>query len=209
MGSTIVLGTTANPARTKAAGKWFILQGGSLAGQGQSTAGEPPNKISAMNETYAMLSAMITPAIFLTANASLIISTSNRVSRVVDRIRVLNDQADQFDRGVTDLDLTNERMNHCQDQLHRLQQRSDRLRFALTALYLAFSSFVGTSLALALDTMLSMSLVALPTLLAMVGVGLLLFASVNLVREALAALRSNRLEIGFYHELRELRRRAK
>ena len=161
------------------------------------------------DSTYQTLSAMITPAIFMTANASLIISTSNRVSRVVDRIRVLNDQADQIDRGVTNLDLTAERMDHCQDQLQRLQRRSDLLRFALTALYLAFSSFVGTSLALALDTMLSMSLVALPTLLAVVGVGLLLFASVNLVREALAALRSNRLEIRFYRELHELRRRAK
>ena len=44
--------------------------------------------------SYATLSAMITPAIFLTANGSLIISTSNRMSRVVDRIRVLNDLGD-------------------------------------------------------------------------------------------------------------------
>jgi hypothetical protein len=161
------------------------------------------------NSTYSTLSAMITPAIFMTANASLIISTSNRVARVVDRIRVLNDQADKLGRGVTDLDLTDQRMDHLNDQLQRLQHRSDLLRFALTALYLAFSSFVGTSLALALDTMLNMALVALPTLLAVVGVGLLLFASVNLVREALAALRSNRLEIRFYRELHALRQRAK
>ena len=56
--------------------------------------------------TYNALSAMITPAIFLTANASLIISTSNRMSRVVDRIRVLNDLADKLGRGMTDLDFT-------------------------------------------------------------------------------------------------------
>ena len=160
------------------------------------------------NSTYSTLSAMITPAIFMTANASLIISTSNRVSRVVDRIRVLNDQADKIGRGVSDLDLTDQRMDHLNDQLQRLQHRSDLLRFALTALYLAFSSFVGTSLALAFDTMLSMALVALPTLLAVVGVGLLLFASVNLVREALAALRSNRLEIRFYRELHAIRQRG-
>ena len=54
--------------------------------------------------TYGALTAMITPAIFMTANASLIISTSNRVSRVVDRIRILNDLADKLDRGLTDLD---------------------------------------------------------------------------------------------------------
>ena len=55
---------------------------------------------------YDTLTAMITPAIFLTANASLIISTSNRMSRVVDRIRVLNDLVDRLGRGTTDLDYT-------------------------------------------------------------------------------------------------------
>ena len=63
------------------------------------------------------LTAMITPAIFMTANASLIISTSNRVSRVVDRIRVLNDLADKLDRGMTDLDFRAERLGHYHDQM--------------------------------------------------------------------------------------------
>ena len=158
------------------------------------------------NDTYTTLSAMITPAIFLTANASLIISTSNRVSRVVDRIRVLNDLADKLGRGATDLDFTAERMEHAHDQMERLVRRSDRLRLALTALYLAFSSFVGTSLTLAIDALLRNWLIALPTFLALVGVGLMFVASINLVLEALGALRSNRLEIDFYRELLERRR---
>ena len=157
--------------------------------------------------TYNALTAMITPAIFLTANASLIISTSNRVSRVVDRIRVLNDLADKLGRGVTDLDFTTERVEHAHDQMRRLERRSDRLRFALTALYLAFSSFVGTSMTLAIDAMLKNWLIALPTFLAVIGVGLMFFASVNLeCLRALEALRSNRLEIAFYRELHERRR---
>ena len=159
--------------------------------------------------TYSALTAMITPAIFMTANASLIISTSNRVSRVVDRIRILNDLADKLDRGLTDLDLPAQRLEHIHDQMRRLERRSDRLRFALTALYLAFTTFVGTSLALAIDAMLQNWLVALPTLLAVIGVGLLLFASVNLVLEALEALRSNRLETGFHRELHQLRHAEK
>jgi Protein of unknown function (DUF2721) len=153
--------------------------------------------------TYGALTAMITPAIFMTANASLIISTSNRVARVVDRIRVLNEQADKLDRGVTELDFPDRRLDHFHDQMRRLERRSDRLRFALTALYLAFTSFVGTSLTLAIDTLLNNWLVVLPTLLAVVGVGLLLFASVNLVLEALEALRSNRLETRFYRDLHQ------
>ena len=84
--------------------------------------------------SYGALTAMITPAIFMTANASLIISTSNRVARVVDRIRLLNDQADKLDRGVTDLDFVAQRLEHLHDQMRRLERRSDRLRFALTAL---------------------------------------------------------------------------
>jgi hypothetical protein len=155
--------------------------------------------------SYATLSAMITPAIFLTANGSLIISTSNRMSRVVDRIRVLNDLGDKLCRGGTDLDFTQERLAHVQDQLNRLVFRGDRIRYALMALYLAFGAFVGTSLALALDVWTGNRLVALPTFLAVVGVILMLFACVNLVREAMEALRSNRLEIRFYRDLHERR----
>ena len=72
-------------------------------------------------------------------------------------------------------------------------------------LYLAFALFVGTSLTLAIDAILNNWLAALPTLLAVLGVGLLLFASVNLVLEALEALKSNRLEASFYRNLRGLR----
>lgn len=155
--------------------------------------------------TYETLSAMITPAIFLTANGSLIISTSNRMSRIVDRIRVQNDLWDRLCRGATDLDFPAERMAHIHDQLDRLSSRSDRVRFALVALYLAFGAFVGTSLALALDVQFHNRVAALPTALAVLGVGLMLVACVNLVREALEALRSNRHEIVFFRALRDRR----
>ncbi len=154
---------------------------------------------------YAILSAMITPAIFLTANGSLIISTSNRMSRVVDRIRVLNDLGDRLCRGGTDLDFVPQRLEHVQDQLSRLVWRSDRIRYALTALYLGFGAFAGTSLALAIDVWTGNRLIALPTLLAVLGVGFMLFACVNMVREAFEALRSNRLEIRFHRDLQDRR----
>jgi hypothetical protein len=149
---------------------------------------------------------MITPAIFLTANGSLIISTSNRMSRIVDRIRVINDLTDRLCRGETDLDFVPERLAHAQEQLDHLIWRSDRIRYALTALYLAFGAFAGTSLALAIDVWIGNLLVALPTLLAVLGVGLMLFACVNMVREAFEALKSNRQEIGFFRALHERRK---
>ena len=155
--------------------------------------------------SYAALSAMITPAIFLTANGSLIISTSNRMSRVIDRIRVLNDRGDEISRGESRLDYLSLRREHVIDQLRWLEWRGDRIRYALAMLYLAFSSFVCTSLALAIDVLFQNRLVSIPTALSVIGVILMLGASVNLVREALAALTSNRLEIRFYRDLQALR----
>jgi hypothetical protein len=163
----------------------------------------------ARGDTFSTLSAMIAPAIFLTANASLIVSTSNRVSRVVDRIRVLVDLADRIARGTSELDFQQERVDHVNAQLEALQWRSDRLRAAMTALYVAFSSFLGTSLILAIDQWLNNLLGALPTLLAIAGVGFMLFGSINLVREALRALGGNRREIEFHRALNERRRAAK
>jgi Protein of unknown function (DUF2721) len=155
---------------------------------------------------YATLSAMITPALFMTANGSLIISTSNRMSRVVDRIRVLNDLGDDLCRGEGKLDFPAERREHLFDQLNRLEWRSDRVRYALTMLYLAFSSFVGTSLTLAIDSLFDQKLTRfLATSLSVAGVSLMFVASVNLVREARAALWSNRLEIRFFRELQARR----
>jgi hypothetical protein len=79
-----------------------------------------------LGSTYVTLSAMITPALFMTANGSLIISTSNRMSRIVDRIRTLNDLADRLDRGVTDLDYVDLRRAHIIDQVAQQEWRSDR-----------------------------------------------------------------------------------
>ena len=161
--------------------------------------------MSLVPHNYSTLSAMITPAIFMTANGSLIISTSNRMSRVVDRIRVLNDRGDELCRGDSKLDFVEERRAHVADQLGRLVWRSDRVRHALTMLYLSFASFVGTSLTLAIDSVLGNALAAVPTALSVIGVSLVLTACVNLVREASAALASNRLEIAFYRDLQARR----
>jgi hypothetical protein len=157
----------------------------------------PPN--------YSTLTAMITPALFMTATGSLIISTSNRMARIVDRIRELNQLADSLSRGKADLDLPAERLDHIAAQLDRQLWRSDRIQIALTLLYLAMAAFVGTSLTTAVHVLIGTDVLVLPTALAIAGVTLLLLASVQLTREAHAALRSNRVEILFYRELRRRR----
>jgi hypothetical protein len=159
--------------------------------------------------SYATLSAMITPALFMTSNGSLIISTSNRMARIVDRIRVHNEANDKLGRDPGDLDFVAERRAHLRDQVSRLMRRSGFIRLALVQLYLSFGMFLGTSLTLAFDVWTGHRALGLPTAAAVVGVCLMLAACVSLVREALEALRSNRLEIGFYRELEALRDAAR
>jgi len=155
--------------------------------------------------TYETLSAMITPALFMTATGSLIISTSNRMSRIVDRIRQLNHEADDLGRGAKDVDFVEDRLEHIAVQLDRMIERSDTIRLALTVLYSALAMYVGTSLTLALDALAGGWFLVVPTTMAILGVGLMLAACVLLIREARIALRNNRLEILFYQKLRNLR----
>jgi Protein of unknown function (DUF2721) len=154
---------------------------------------------------YETVAAMIAPALFLTATASLMISTATRMARIVDRIRALVAMCDQSRRGGEVLDFPEVRRKHALNELRRLQSRSDRTMAAVTLLYTAFGSFAATSMTIAIDRVTGHHMAAAPTLFAMAGVALLLAASVNLVVEARTALRSNDLEVQFFLELERRR----
>jgi hypothetical protein len=154
---------------------------------------------------YETVTAMIAPALFLTATASLMISTVTRIARIVDRIRALVAMCDRSRRGDEVLDFSEERRKHATEELRSLQRRSDRAIAAVTLLHAAFGCFAATSMAIAIDSMAGHRIASVPTLFAIAGVALLLAASVNLVVEARTALRSNDLEVQFFFELERLR----
>lgn len=130
---------------------------------------------------YAVVTAMITPAFFLTATASLLASSNARLARVVDRMRV--DLAE----------LKASAVGHAREVLtarisvHR--RRSKLVLASLRLLYGAISAFVGTSLGIAIDSLTGYPLTILPTALAVVGVLLMLAASINLGLEARLSVR--------------------
>lgn len=159
--------------------------------------------------SYDTVTAMIAPALFLTATGSLILSTANRIGRIVDRIRALVELCDRLRTGEGGLDFPELRRRHARAALRRLQWRSDRASLAVTLLYLSFAAFAATSLTIALDAVTGQHLAFVPTALAAGGVALLLGACLNLVREARAALRSNDAEVRFFDELEGLRASAK
>lgn len=98
-----------------------------------------------------VLSAMITPAVLISAAGTLVLSTSNRLSRVTDRIRALAAEAEKLQNnvGYTDLlvQMRQAKRQNIADQLIWLSKRLLLLRTAMTTLYAAIGILVTTSIA--------------------------------------------------------------
>ena len=135
-----------------------------------------PSPINLSSEHYAVVSAMITPAFFLTATSSLLASSNNRLARVVDRMRTQIAELQVTAEGAARIFLEGKISQH--------QKRAKLVLNSLQMLYAAMSAFVGTSLAIAIDQLAGYRLGGLPTAFAVLGVILVLLASIQLGREA-------------------------
>src|SRR5437867_10164210 len=96
----------------------------------------------------AVLTAMITPAVLISACGSMILSTSARLGRVVDRVRALSDRLEGMtdeDRQTTDV---TERQAVIFQQLDKLTSRARILQRCMVTFYLSLGSFVATSVAI-------------------------------------------------------------
>ena len=132
------------------------------------------------SNNHAVLAAMLAPAFFLTATASLLLSANNRLARIIDRARTLLRELVDIEDGV-ERALYEKRI-----ALQRL--RSLLILRAGQLLYVAISCFVGTSLAVAVDTFTGHRLGSLPIWLASFGVLAMFAASFLLARESTLAV---------------------
>jgi len=121
-----------------------------------------------------MLSAMITPAVLISASASLIFSTANRLGRIFDRVNALKAEVE----GVLEnrLIYPGERLEYLSRQLATQRIRAGLIQNAMAALYTATVLFVASSLALAVTMAWWHTMDWVATALAMIG-GLFLFAA--------------------------------
>lgn len=142
-----------------------------------------------------VLAAMITPALLISASGTLILSTSNRLSRVVDRVRVLARDAEQLSPAtVPNHDKKRELIMR---QLSGLAQRALILRSALASLYTAVGFLVATSIGVGLMTSVHLAANWPAIVLAMLGACALLWGSVLLVREGRLAIGSTLEEMSY------------
>ncbi len=143
----------------------------------------------------SILSAMLTPAILISACATLSISTSARLIRALERIRELTRLIETHMRGVDKL--SDERLTLLFRQLEMVAGRVRLLQRALALLYMTLAVFVSTSIAIGIVQLVNISFTWLPLGLAMLGAGLFLLTCWLLVLETRIALASVRAELDF------------
>lgn len=155
----------------------------------------------ASNLVAEVLGAMITPAVLISAGGTLVLSTSNRLSRVVDRVRVLAAAADRLEPAGGPPSQHRERESHKRtliaNQLRDLSRRAILLRSAIAALYMAIALLIMTSIGVGIFTAFGFDYSFIPISLGMLGTGGLLWATTLLVREARLAISSTLEEMEF------------
>ena len=148
-----------------------------------------------------VLGAMITPALLISAAGTLTLSTSHRLGRVVDRVRVLGDLAAQLlEENEVSADEF-ERRELYANQLRQLTKRIRKLQTAMTMLYASIGLLVATSLSIGLVQALGSWLEWLPLVLGFGGAASLFYSSILLVFEARLAVTSTLDEMAYVGKL--------
>lgn len=145
-----------------------------------------------------VLGAMITPAVLISAGGTLVLSTSNRLSRVVDRVRVLASDAERLEAERIERSSIDVRKRQLLvNQLRDLSRRALLLRSAIAALYVAIGFLIATSIGVGIFTAFGFDYSWIPITLGMLGTGGLLWATGLLVREARLAIGSTLEEMQY------------
>jgi len=144
---------------------------------------------------------MITPAVLISAGGTLVLSTSNRLSRVVDRVRILAGDADRLEPHSGPPSVRNDRevkkRTMIAKQLDDLWHRAILLRSAIAALYVAIGLLIATSIGVGIFTAFGFDYSWIPITLGMLGTCGLLWATGLLVREARLAIASTLSEMEY------------
>lgn len=147
-----------------------------------------------------ILGAMITPALLISASGTLALSTANRLGRVVDRIRALNDMAESLPDGVITPEVVDKRALIA-DQIRWHTQRLLLLQHTLVTIYSAISMLVGASLTVGLSASTQWALGWIPVVFGLTGASALLIAAGMLIRESRLAVRSAVVEIDYVRKV--------
>ena len=146
--------------------------------------------------------AMITPAVLISASGMLSLATSNRMGRVVDRIRDLSEVAETLTAEAPARYAAEKRLLIA-GLLVVLTRRLHLLQSAVSLLYLSIAILIGTSIALGMSLTLQWDNGLLPAFTGLAGACGMFFAVLILVIETRIATRSSLVEVQYARRLVE------
>lgn len=160
---------------------------------------------NALNTTIEFLTAMVTPALLISATGSLVLSTSTRLGRVVDRVRQLEIRLGELiyveDRD--EVPLYDKRIEVAVDLLDKVTSRSRILQRALGTFYYGIGAFVLTSVLIATAAFFAKyrMLQLIPIAFGIGGIMCLFWGSLLMIKETRMATATVNAEMDFTWEL--------
>lgn len=145
----------------------------------------------------AVLTAMITPSVLISACGALIFSTSSRLGRVVDRVRTLSERFEALAKHPGADEMAEDRRQLVFEQLDRQTSRARLIQRAMVAFYTALGIFVATSVAIAVIAAVARDLTWVAVVLGVMGGLFMLYGSVLLVIESRMAMGAISSEMDF------------
>lgn len=134
------------------------------------------------------LSAMVTPAILVSACGALVLTTSQRLSRSLERVRAVAADLRRLRESAPGPKADAEEYAFLAQQLLFSARRAKLLQKAMTSLYLALGIFVATIVVIGAIEVLALTAAWLLTMLALAGSGMFFYASLLLIKESRVAL---------------------
>lgn len=137
-----------------------------------------------LSDTLSILSAMFTPAILVSACGSLILTTSQRLSRSLDRQREVARLLRQNQQLAATSTPDPAERGHLTQQLLFAIRRARLLQQAMTSLHFTLSIFIGSILAIGIFELTNISRAWIIAALSVLGAITLLYGSVLLIQES-------------------------
>jgi hypothetical protein len=153
---------------------------------------------NALNSTIEFLTAMVTPALLISATGSLVLSTSTRLGRVIDRVRQLEERLSLliYVENKDEIPLYDARIETIVDLLDKVTSRSRILQRAMAAFYYGLGFFILTSVTIAIAAFLpAYRLVPIPV--GVIGIIFLFYGSILMLRETRMATATVNAEMDF------------
>lgn len=145
--------------------------------------GVTPPPLTSLDSALAVLTAMITPALLISACGTFILSTSNRLGRIIDRVRRLSDGMEALVRERGTVGLLEERRRMLGSQVVLLSRRAELLQAGLLRFYVASGIFVAASVGLGAEALTGLPPGWVQVVLALLGASVFFTGAVSLIRE--------------------------